>query len=87
MLAGASIIQSALSILRNAPIVNGQATAEEALLFLKRGLSLMKVDENHEIYELIKNRVHHSAIDDAANKLISNMLYEEFATVEYVMES
>jgi|WetSurMetagenome_2_1015567.scaffolds.fasta_scaffold59293_3 hypothetical protein len=47
----------------------------------------MGVDKNHEVYELIKNRVHHSIINKTTHRLIPNILYEEFATVEYVMES
>ncbi|MFA5202978.1 MAG: hypothetical protein WC708_00995 [Lentisphaeria bacterium] len=82
MLAGALMIQSALSVLHA-----GGAITEEAYLSLERGLLLMGVDKNHEVCELIKKRVHHSIINNATHRLVPKILYEEFATVEYVMES
>lgn len=82
MLAGALMIQSASSVLHA-----GGAITEEAYISLKRGLSLMEVDKNDEVYELIEKRVHHGAISDAVHRLIPNILYREFATIEFVMES
>jgi hypothetical protein len=82
MLAGALMAQSALSVIH----VGGDTTVE-ASLSLKRGLLLMEVDKDHEVYKLIEDRVHHSFIRNTAHKLIPGILYEEFATTEIVMES
>lgn len=82
MLAGALMIQSALSIIHA-----GGAITTEAYISLKRGLSLMGVDKNNEVYELIEKQVHHGIIKNAVHRLIPSILYKEFATVEFVMES
>ena len=76
------MIQSASSVLHA-----GGASTTEAYVSLKRGLSLMGVDRNHEVYKLVEDQVHHSIINNAIHRLIPRILYEEFATVEFVMES
>jgi hypothetical protein len=82
MLAGALIVQSSSSLIHG-----GGALATQAYISLERGLSLMGVDKNDEVYKLLEGCVHHSFIISRTAALISEYLYEEFATVEIVMES
>ena len=76
------MVQSALSIIHL-----GNEYTSKAFSSLKRGLILMEIDKDHKVFTMIENRIHYDNVIRVVHGLIPDVLYEEFAVTEIVMES